>query len=100
MKYLKTYENNNETFWVYIELSTTFPEVKDTQIFYDKESAENYFITQMNEISDKNIYTVEEAEEYVSDNEISVIYYKVECKGKFELSEEFKRERDSKKYNL
>jgi hypothetical protein len=100
MKYLKTYENNNETFWVYTEISSQTPQVLDIQLFSDKESAENYFITKMNSLSETPIYTLEDADEFRYDNEMCVEYNEVINKGRFELPEEFKLERDSKKYNL
>lgn len=116
MKHLKIYENNNGDFWVVVSLSTQHPEVKEVFIVDDEESAKNLYLEYVNELAkddkkhilndedynpDTNyIFTEEDADNYVHENEFVVEYCKVENMGKYELSKDFKIDIEAKKFNI
>ena len=104
MKYIKTYENNENNLWMVIQISNTFPQA-ETYFFDDEKSAENYFIMLVNDNASDNDYeydilTIEDAEKYILENECYISYQKVVSQGTYELPEEFIIARNSRKFNL
>jgi hypothetical protein len=113
LKHLKLFESIGDIKWIVINIPFGDPSEYMISIFDDMESAENYFIELVNDIamSDKYenedyedyndiIFTVEDAEEYVSSNDYVVEYKSFNVRGKYELPEKLKIGADSKKYNL
>lgn len=117
MKYLKTFENKNDELWVVYQLSTMGPQLESLDIFDDEQSAVNYFIDLVNDLARENayqngditreeadetdyIFTVEDANEYLDNSGEQVHYTRYYNNGTYELPENLKIGRDSKKYNL
>lgn len=107
MKHIKTFEKIGQSFWVYTRINNSLPIIEDIQIFESKESAENFYINEINEIAkdenntEKNlIFTYEDAENYSIDNEFAIFIQEVKNLGNYELPEEIKIGRETRKYNL
>jgi hypothetical protein len=112
MKHLKLYENKN-TVWVYVNLSTTTPEVIDLEVLSDKKSAINYYIASVNEIAKDDqryevddydgedlIFTYEDAKNYVEEKGYVIDIYHNMFINKFDLPEELIIKGSAKKYNI
>lgn len=108
MKHLKLYENVNNIIWVITKNSTLTPDDVEIFLFDDKKSAENYFITLVNDMAiednyeDKTknyIFTLEDALNYNSDNYRFDLFYS-KILGNFDLPEELKLGANTKKFNL
>lgn len=116
MRYLKTYENTNpNNYWVTYERLYDYKSF-DSNIFDDRESAENYYIELINDLEKskywyKNyeelkpnnyITTIEDAYKWIDNNNdiYRVNIQKANYKGKYELPEEIKVAKNTKKYNL
>ena len=115
MKHLKIYENNNNNkTWIITQISNMGPGDYELYLFDDKESAENYFINIVNDAAirdkynekigyenDKNyIFTIDDAKQYNANEYTFELHSYGVFLGKFELPEELKLGRDTKKYNL
>lgn len=106
MKHIKTFENKKNICWIYTRVSNMTPQVEDMKVFSDIESAHNYYIFAINELAvddqgslEDIIFTYDDAVDYVNNNEYSVQITPLEIE-KFELPEELKIGRDTKKYNI
>lgn len=108
MKYLKQFENikNNEV-WAVIEISYFTPLIEDIEVFYDEESAINYYITRVNEYAKENkdededlIFTLDDVAKYIDNNECAIGFRKLKINDKFELPENLVIGGDTKKYNM
>jgi len=115
MKYIKTYENVGEQLWIVIYDNFDFIGHNFQKLFNDKESAENFFIAFANEKKyddytrkkrnfDENDYllSVEDTYKWLGSeiHGFDIKYESIEVLGKFELSDDIKRLRNVKKYNL
>lgn len=109
MKHIKKFEKKDNYLWCYIRISESTPALEDIEIFNDKESAENFYITEVNYIavtekkSDTNlIFTMEDAMNFLetSDYSYHIEIMPVKNNGKFRLHKELEIGRDSSKYNL
>lgn len=118
MKYLKTYENENKEYWILVNIPQTGVGDATTELYDDMQSAQNAFIVLVNNLAkddaysnykyqgakyneyDNYIFTVEEAENYASENTYNVYYTKIYNQGKFELPEELKIGKAKRGYNL
>ena len=116
IKNFKIFEsNNNDDVWAVISIPTDTSNYYNMSLFRNEESAINYFIDFVNGIASDDafydndndevepkdlIFTEVEAERYVRENEYNVFYNKHTVKDDFELPENLKIGRDTKKYNL
>jgi len=109
MNHLKLFESIGDVLWIVVYERLEDASSNYQKIFYDRESAENYYIEltndlKMSEIKNRKefITTVDEADEWVKDNDYE---YRIECKeiivsGKYELPEKIRKARIAKKYRL
>lgn len=115
MKHIKLFESKNQELWSVINVPQTGIGDVSIDIFDDEESAINYFIDTVNNIAkndkyheddedyddDENlIFTLEDAKDYINNNDYNVDYVKIYNKGTYDLPQSLKLGRDTKKYNL
>jgi len=113
MKHIKTFENNNQSLWMYINIPTENPDIYEVVLLKDKESAEDYFIFAVNEIAFSDGYydddhnydkiyvsTLDEAKSYVDENEYNIHISTIGQPFKYYLPEEIEIAKNTKKYNL
>lgn len=117
MKYLKKFENNNQVSWCVINVPQTGIGDVQIELFDDEQSAENYFIVLVNELAKEEsysqdkitekeydevnyIFTLEDAEDWLSFHDYNIDYKKIINNGNYELPEALKLGADSRKYNL
>ena len=119
MKHLHLFENKGDVFWIVVFENTEDGSSNYVSLFDDMESAKNYYIEIANELKanlkyrkhagryhtdlseDEIIVTVDEAEDWLSNNyEYNIIYKEIINKGKYELPEELTIVKNSRKYNI
>ena len=115
MKHLKQYESNIEGFWIVVFEDINDPEDSHQDLFDDALSAENFYIKLVNDEIEKIfefknkkitindiITTREDADDWLEDNtnNCRIYFYKIKVQEKFELPENIKLARETRKYNL
>lgn len=115
MKHIKLFESKDQELWLVVNVPQTGIGDLTIDIFDDEESAINYFIYTVNDIAkddkyhedvtnyntiDDLIFTLEDAENYIGNNDYNLYYTNISNSGTYDLPQSLKIGRDTKKYNL
>jgi hypothetical protein len=114
MKYLKQFESNEDELWLVVFEDPDSASDSHQNLFHEEESAKNFYLKLINDEIEKKlafrnidltaenmVLTIEEADEWMDENTNCRIYfYKTIVQPKFELPENIKYARETRKYNL
>lgn len=113
MKHLENFQNN-KVFYIYINISTTTPEIIDIQLFDNEISAQNYYTVSVNDVAkndkyydndpeyddDDIILNFKQATDYVNQNDYSIQIVKTENIHNYKLPNNLIMKNNMKNFNL